>query len=69
MPLLGEAAEVPAVVEQEETSTGKNPAVIKRIIDDEFTLASFFSPKHLARGAGRLLLPRGVIYPLLERVA
>ena len=60
--------EEPPVVEQEQNSTGRNPAVIKKNIDADFTLASFASPNTLARNAGRLLLASGVIYSLLEIV-
>jgi hypothetical protein len=58
--------EEPPVVEQEQNSTGRNPAVNKKAIDDDFTLASFASSNTLARHAGRLLLASRVIYPLLE---
>jgi hypothetical protein len=59
-------SEEPPVVEQEQNSTGRNPAVIKKAIDDDFTLASFASSNTLARHAGRLLLASRVSYPLLE---
>jgi hypothetical protein len=45
MLVLRWVTEVASVVEQEENNTEKNPAVIKKSIDEDFMFVSFLSPQ------------------------